>query len=478
MSYTVSKTRDSALLGADGPGKKTVVRAHLRREDGRRVPVKSHLRGVIGIPDRSVKKPVPDKPGTWLMAIQRHNARKAGEHFDFRLSTDRNAHSWAMRRLPEPGQTVLAKRQPTHTRDYMTWEGTIPSGYGAGDVRLHDKADVQVVDSGPDRVVFNRFDGNKTHEYAMIRPKSDRPDDWLLINRSTTPGKYKVPQYKEPYGENKRMEELVDRPGVLQPKIDGAHAIIVLNAGKRPRAFSYRESKKGAVLEYTHKIPGFFSNRVPAGFGNKVLRGEIYLADKSGKPLPAERTAGILNSGVQRALDLQKGTGGLRVMPFDITSDSRPYGAKLDTINQMARQMPFLTAPPTAVTPDQKRRLVELVASKRHPLTQEGVVHWSLEGRPTKSKNVSDVDVHVRQVFEGTGKHRGSAGGFRYSLTPSGPIVGKVGSGLTDRQRADLWKRRGDLSGRVATIVYEKQTGKGSLFAPRFTRWHPDKDEP
>lgn len=28
------------------------------------------------------------------------------------------------------------------------------------------------------------------------------------------------------------------------------------------------------------------------------------------------------------------------------------------------------------------------------------------------------------------------------------------------------------------TVVYEKQTGKGTLFAPRFTRWHPDKDEP
>ena len=92
--------------------------------------------------------------------------------------------------------------------------------------------------------------------------------------------------------------------------------------------------------------------------------------------------------------------------------------------------------------------------------------------------SVTDTDVYVRKVFQGTGKHSDKAGGFHYSFTPNGRVVGKVGSGLTDRQRKDLWKQRHDPSGRVATIKYEKQTSKGTLFAPRFIRWHPDKDEP
>lgn len=62
------------------------------------------------------------------------------------------------------------------------------------------------------------------------------------------------------------------------------------------------------------------------------------------------------------------------------------------------------------------------------------------------------------------------AGGFHYSFTPGDPIVGKVGTSLSDKQRVDLWEPRGDLSGRVATVVYDKQTGKGTLLAPWFTR--------
>lgn len=432
-----------------------------------------------GIPSKERIVPIKEHEGSGHLTIHEHHAHRAGKHFDVRVALgDQNAHSWATRRLPEPGQSVLAKQQPTHTRQYMDWQGRIEKGYGAGDVKIHRKGDVDVVESGPNKIVFNQFEGKKAHEYVLVRPKSDKPKDWLLMNRTTRHGQYQFPQFKESYGQEKIRPELAGKSGFIQPKVDGAHGVVVLDPGKRPRVFSYRVSKKGDVLEYTHKIPGLFANRVPTGFGRKVLRAEIYLADKKGRPLPAERTAGVLNSGIERARTLQRNTGGLRIMPFQIIDDKRPYAEKLHTIEQMAKKMPYLTPPETASTPEQKIRMIEQIRKGRHPMTREGVVQWSPEGRPTKAKITNDVDVHVRSVFEGTGKYRNSAGGFRYSYTPAGPIVGKVGSGLSDRQRADLWKHRHDTSGRVATVVYEKHTGKGTLFAPRFTRWHPDKDEP
>ena len=432
----------------------------------------------LGIPDRKRVVPIKEHTGRAHLTIHSHHANRAGHHYDVRVALgDQDAHSWATRRLPEPGETVLAKQQPTHTRAYMDWSGTIPKGYGAGKVAIHQKGDVDVVESGAHKIVFNRHEGRKTHEYVLIRTRPENPADWLMMNRTTRHGQYAFPQTKEHYAETHLTEGMADRPGSFQPKIDGAHALVVLRANRRPRVFSHRVSKRGDVLEYTHKIPGLFAHKVPTGHGDKVLRAEVYLADLKGRPLPAERTSAVLNSGVERAIELQRGTGGLRIMPFDIHGDKRPYAARLQKLEGMAQRMPFLTLPDTARTPDEARKLIRKVMSGTHPLTREGVVHWDPEGRPTKAKLLHDVDVHVREVYPGEGKHLGRAGGFTYSRTPDGPIVGRVGTGLSHRERAELWKHR-EADGRVASIVYEKPTNRGSLYAPRFSRWHPDKDTP
>ena len=93
-----------------------------------------------GIPDRS-NEGAHTRLRSGEMAdfiIQEHNARKAGKHYDLRLGTpDTGLYSWAMRKgLPQPGgKPVLAVRQPIHEYGYKDFEGNIPEGYGAGDVR-------------------------------------------------------------------------------------------------------------------------------------------------------------------------------------------------------------------------------------------------------------------------------------------------------------------------------------------------------
>ena len=128
-----------------------------------------------GLPNRKHFEPIPAATlADWQYVIQQHLARRAGKHYDLRLAPDDNAHSWALRKLPEPGQKTLAVQQPTHTRSYMDWSGTIQKGYGAGSVNTYDRGNVKVISSSPDKIVFHGYKGNKAEEYALVRTKDKR----------------------------------------------------------------------------------------------------------------------------------------------------------------------------------------------------------------------------------------------------------------------------------------------------------------
>jgi ATP-dependent DNA ligase len=94
-------------------------------------------------------------------------------------------------------------------------------------------------------------------------------------------------------------------------------------------------------------------------------------------------------------------------------------------------------------------------------------VHPVAGGKPIKVKPRQEHDVFIREVFPG-GKYPGDAGGFRYSLDETGPIVGKVGSGLSDDTRKLLW----EMIGRRARIAAQEQFPSGAYRAPSLLAIH------
>lgn len=131
-----------------------------------------------GIPKSRTINPIPEvKNKAWTLAVQKHEALKAGPHFDFRLVDPKTnqAHSFAVpkMKLPKPGEPmVLAIQQPTHTADYaLHFEGDIPKGtYGAGKVTLPIKEPIQVIKSNADRIHLQRENGD---ELVMFRTKGN-----------------------------------------------------------------------------------------------------------------------------------------------------------------------------------------------------------------------------------------------------------------------------------------------------------------
>jgi hypothetical protein len=79
-----------------------------------------------GIP---LKRPVerlaritPKTLNRWTVAVQDHEAARAGRHYDLRLVDPDagKAHSWAIPKaaLPKPGERLLAVQTFTHTPEY------------------------------------------------------------------------------------------------------------------------------------------------------------------------------------------------------------------------------------------------------------------------------------------------------------------------------------------------------------------------
>jgi len=386
-----------------------------------------------------------------------------------------------------------------HTIPYMDYTGPISTEYGRGTVLKGRRAQAEVYHADPadepgTKVRFNLYDGPAPEEYSIRRDKENR---WFLHNKTQTRlRRPDLPSSKPEYGEV-RLDEIdpSDTRQAMMPKLDGAHAIIDLKAGRSPRVFSYRVGKKSGtgLIEHTHKMPELLKKKVPKELDGTMLRGELLGVTGEGRSIPAERIGGLLNSKVWESRMRQAAQGvKLQAFPFSVvkykgrTMEDAPFEEKLKVLREVESKLDELVIPEIAATADEKINLLNAIADKSHPLTEEGVVlvNRNEPGRPIKAKHAPDFDVFVRAVHQAKKKGGGlhdRVGAVGYSWTPGGRIVGQVGGFRHDEAR-DMWENPDDYIGRVAKVkatkVFKDNKGNpGALFQPRFKEWHLDKGD-
>ncbi|WP_237213379.1 DNA ligase D [Falsiroseomonas oryziterrae] len=126
--------------------------------------------------------------------VQKHAASRL--HYDLRLEFDGVLKSWAVTRGPslDPADKRLAVQTEDHPLDYLTFEGVIEGGYGAGTMMVWDSGTWEPAPESPDAAAAleggnlkfvlhgERLRGGWDLVRMRPRPKERQPQ-WLLIKR-------------------------------------------------------------------------------------------------------------------------------------------------------------------------------------------------------------------------------------------------------------------------------------------------------
>jgi hypothetical protein len=423
-------------------------------------------------------------PGQMLdFVLQAHKAQRAGPHLDLRFGNEETGlYSWAVRKgLPEPKKKHLAIQQPQHEYSYRLFSGEITEGYGKGKVEtelgtiLIDKID-------KDKVIFTRADKRDMQRFALVRVPKYGDKKWLLINITPTePHGIEKKRYKSVSPEKAReiIENLQPR-STVQAKLDGARSLIFFT-NDMAEIYSQRESVDKKPIIYTEKVFEKIPEvQMPDSLKGSILVGET-IALKDGKAIPVNKLSGLLNSTLENAIKTKRKEDiKLVVYLFDIIKHKGLSPEKLlpdEKVRELIRiknslpaeLQPYIQVIETTYEKEQAKKLFGKIWNKEHPFTEEGIIINLPDKPPIKSKFFKEYNVYIRAIFPGTGKYRNAAGGFYYSFTPNGPIVGKVGTGFDDETRKDMWLNPDKYINRVARIQAHDQPGKDKpLRAPSF----------
>lgn len=118
-----------------------------------------------------------------IFVRQRHEAKKAGLHFDYRIVVGDKAYSWATKKeLPEPGKRILLWEQPVHDASYaLSKKIEIPDGqYGAGTTTL-DFAQKGTAESGQNHYQLYLNNGQTFTIRRMDENKFGK-GAWMFMN--------------------------------------------------------------------------------------------------------------------------------------------------------------------------------------------------------------------------------------------------------------------------------------------------------
>ena len=113
-----------------------------------------------------------------VFGVQRHDAHRAGLHYDLRLERDGVLKSWSIPKGMPTDNRHLAIATDDHAMSWLDFDGDIPDGtYGAGKVSLDNKSTFQTVSYSPKKWVFYVNSGKYEGKYTLVHWQDNK---WLI----------------------------------------------------------------------------------------------------------------------------------------------------------------------------------------------------------------------------------------------------------------------------------------------------------
>ena len=453
------------------------------------------------------------KPGLSFV-IHQHHARRL--HFDLRLEMFNRKTpvlvSWAVpKNLPvKRGKPHLAVHVEDHPFEYGSFSGTIPAGnYGAGEVRIFDSGDYEVLEQAPGKLTFRLRGRRMQGVWHLFKTRGARgKDEWLVALRELErPAADPLPPLAP------MMATLIDEPfdddgWIFEPKWDGVRTLAVSDVDE-----TCLFSRNGNETTKTYPELQRLHERLVAL--DAVVDGEI-VAIAGGRP-SFERLQSRINLSNPKDIERAAKATPVSFIAFDlIYLDGKSLIAE-----PLERRKELLDE---IVVPSELVQVSTFVEGDGRALFQaacdsnlEGIVAKKL-GYPyrpgkrvkewLKVKTVFEADVVVGGWSKGEGSRASSFGALLVGAYQDDELVfvGAVGTGYSDKTIAELLPRlreletdecpfSGDPSNSrpsrfgkvirdphwvrpelVARVEFRELTSAGKLRAPSFKGLRHDKE--
>jgi len=436
--------------------------------------------------DANTKKASKGKRPTFV--IQEHHASSL--HWDFRLEHDGVLASWALPKgLPvTPEENHLAVQVEDHPLEYGKFSGTIPEGeYGAGQVSIWDRGYYDC-EKWRDNEVMVVLHGKRAKGRYVLFPTKGH--NWMIHRMDPAPDGF------EPLPP--RMQPMLATAGQLPPddgewayefKWDGMRVLVWIDGG-RPRAVSRNDK------DVTGSFPELRAFGEAIGSHQALFDGELVVLGADGKPSFA-RLQHRMHATSATVVRRVAASDPVSLVIFDLLHLDGASLLGLDYDHRRAALEGLgIAASGWAVTPSFTSEPGRRVFQTAVGLGMEGVVakrraSTYQAGRRsrdwTKVKNQHAQEVVIGGYTQGNGSRRGDFGALLVGLPSSDPrkltFVGKVGTGFSDGERADLASDLGRMVratspfddtlptalARGATWVTPKLVGE-----VRYGEWTPD----
>lgn len=384
--------------------------------------------------------------------IHEHHATRL--HYDVRLERDGVLVSWAVPNgIPDdPGRNHLAVRTEDHPLEYGLFEGTIPAGgYGAGEVAIWDRGRYDLEKWRDDEVIAT-IHGEKhgSHRLAFIRTEgknwllhlmADQPRRGLRRGRTVVGGRTGgVGAVSPMLAHLGDAGSLASGDWTFEMKWDGYRAIAAVRDGRLDL-----RSRNG--LDFAPAYPELAAI-ADAVEGDAVLDGEIVALDRRGRPDfgRLQQRSGLTSA---RDVDRARRSTPVRFFAFDVVEaagrdlTALPYSERRRMLRDLVRDTDVVSVPPDA------GHDVETAVAISRDLGLEGVVAKRSDSRYRvgrrsrdwiKIKHTRTQEVVVGGWRPGNGARADTFGSLLVGIPAETGLryVGRVGSGFTDRDLADL----------------------------------------